>query len=53
MRIYLSGRNEEARGEAAEILKEFPEFLLDIFFNGLPFRDKNSWIKDLHKVGLK
>jgi tetratricopeptide (TPR) repeat protein len=52
----LTGRNEEARGAAAEVLKINPNFSLDQFAKTLPYKDKSRidrTIGALRKAGLK
>jgi adenylate cyclase len=51
------GREEEARAEAAEVLRINPKFSLDSYAKRLPPpRDKSrrdAYINDLRKAGLK
>jgi adenylate cyclase len=52
----LKGRDEEARGAAAEVLKINPNFSLDQFAKTLPYKDKSRidrMIDALRKAGLK
>ena len=49
-------RNEDAKTEATEILKTRPDFSLETFSKGLPYRDpeyKKTYLDLLRKAGLK
>jgi len=49
-------RNEDAKTEATEILKTRPDFSLEPFSKGLPYRDseyKKTYLELLRKAGLK
>ena len=51
----LAGREEEARSEAAEVLRIDPKFSLEGYTNALPFKnqaDKELVIDSLRKAGL-
>ena len=51
-----SGREEEARAEAAEVLRINPKFSLEKFEKRVPLKkktDKERWIGALRKAGLK
>jgi adenylate cyclase len=54
---YVSlGREEEARGEAAEVLRIYPKFSLEYYAKTLPLRnqaDADYAISSLRKAGLK
>ena len=50
------GREEDARAEAAEVLRINPKFSLDYFAKILPFKDQSvidTHINALRKAGLK
>jgi hypothetical protein len=50
------GREEEARAQAAQILKMEPKFNLESFVKTLPFKNKADaelLFDSLHKAGLK
>ena len=52
----LMGREEDARAEAAEVLRINPKFSLDYFAKILPFKDQSvidTHINALRKAGLK
>jgi len=52
----LMGQEEEARTEAAEVLRINPKFLLDSYAKILPFKDQSvidNYINALRKAGLK
>jgi len=52
----LLGREEEARAQAAQILRVEPKFSLEPFLKTLPFKDKADaelLFDSLHKAGLK
>ncbi len=52
----LSGREEEASGAAAEVLRLDPKFSLEHVAKALPFKDKTDtelYIDSLRKAGLK
>jgi tetratricopeptide (TPR) repeat protein len=52
----LMGREEEARAQAAQILKVIPKFSVESYANPLPFKnkaDKDLYIDSLRKAGLK
>ena len=49
-------RNEDAKTEVTEILKTRPDFSLEMFSKGLPYRDpeyKKTYLDLLRKAGLK
>jgi adenylate cyclase len=50
------GREEEARAEAAEVLRLNPEYTLEVTKRRLPFKDPTvfeRFLAGLHKAGLK
>jgi adenylate cyclase len=52
----LSGREEEARAEAAEVLRINPKFSVDSFTKAVPYKDQSEadkLINALRKAGLK
>jgi adenylate cyclase len=52
----LMGREEEARAQAAQILRVIPKFSVESFANRLPFKNKadtDLYIDSLRKAGLK
>ena len=52
----LMGREDEARAEAAEVLRINPKFSLDSFAKIIPFKDQSvidNFINALRKAGLK
>jgi adenylate cyclase len=52
----LMGREEEARAQAAQILRIYPKFSLEYFAKTLPFKNKadtDLYIDSLRKAGLK
>jgi adenylate cyclase len=55
--VYITlGREEEARAEAAEILRMSPNFLVDAWGQMLPFKnpaDSERYLAPLRKAGLK
>jgi hypothetical protein len=55
--IYIMmGREEEARAEAAEVLKINPKFSLEFWEKALPYKDRSvadNLVRVLRKAGLK
>ncbi len=55
--LVLAGRQEEARSEAAEVLRQYPEFSLERFGKTFPWKNKDDVeryiIEPLRKAGLK
>ena len=49
----LSGREEDARTEAAEVLRINPKFSLEKFEKAATGKDKETFIGALRKAGLK
>ena len=52
----LLGRDEEARAEATEVLRIYPNFSLEYYSKGLSFRnqaDTERFVNALRKAGLK
>ena len=53
----LADRQEEARSEAAEVLRQYPEFSLERFAKTFPWKNKDDVeryiIEPLRKAGLK
>jgi adenylate cyclase len=50
------GRGEEARAEAAEVLRISPQFSLEVWRQRIPFEDQaevERWLAALRKAGLK
>jgi hypothetical protein len=46
-------REEDARSEAAEVLRISPKFSVEKFEKGHQGKDKEKFIGALHKAGLK
>jgi tetratricopeptide (TPR) repeat protein len=53
---FMSGREEDARAEATEVLRQIPNFSIERFLNDFPYKDqrildglKECWLK----AGLK
>jgi len=52
----MMGREKEARGEAAEVLRIDPTFSLESFARRLPYKDQKTVedrVSAWHKLGLK
>jgi hypothetical protein len=52
----MSGRNEDARTAAEEVLRIAPKFSVDFFSKTLTYKnqtDKETFISALRKAGLK
>jgi adenylate cyclase len=54
--LAMAGRLEEARAEAAEVMRIDPNFSLEVWTGRFPWRDKarfNRFVEALRKAGLK
>jgi hypothetical protein len=52
----MMGREQEARAEAAEVLRLNPKFSVDSYANRLTFKDQSvtdNFVDALRKAGLK